>query len=70
MGAYGVQMKGVLPWLALWARCTRDFFYSALAALVSPVQNISFLVAHFFTLCFPIAQQPKAVVPGRLSLSM
>jgi hypothetical protein len=34
-------MKGLLPWLVRWARRagTRDF-YPALAALVSPVQNI------------------------------
>ncbi len=34
-------MKGVLPWLVRWARHygKRDF-YPALAALVSPVQNI------------------------------
>jgi hypothetical protein len=40
-----------------------------LVALVSPVQNIIFVIAHFFTL---IAQQPpeQAVVPGRLSLTM
>jgi hypothetical protein len=48
----------------------RDF-YPALAALVSPVQNIFFLAAHFFTLCVSIAQQSgQAVVLGRLSLSM
>jgi hypothetical protein len=41
MGTQRVQMQGVLPWLVRWA-CragTRDF-YSALAALVGPVQNI------------------------------
>ncbi len=38
-----VQMKGVLPWLVRWA-CRADSrdFYSALAALVGPVQNIFF----------------------------
>ncbi len=62
-------MKGALPRLARWARRagTREFF-PALAALVSPVQNI-FLAAHFFPLCVPIAQQPgQAIVPGCLSL--
>jgi hypothetical protein len=44
-------------------------FCPALPALVSPVQNIIFLSAHFFTLVVPIAQQPgQAVVLGRLSL--
>jgi hypothetical protein len=54
-------MKGVLPCLVRWAlhAGTKDF-YPALAALVSPVQNI-------FNLCVPIAQQPEqAVVQGRL----
>jgi hypothetical protein len=63
-------MKGVLPWLVLWARCAgpRDFS-SALAALVGPVQNIIFLTVHYFTLFVPIAQQAgQAVVPRRLSL--
>jgi hypothetical protein len=63
-------MKGVLPWLVRWA-CragTRDFC-PALAALVSPIQNI------FTVLCFnsfvPIAQQAgQAAVLGRLSLSL
>ncbi len=43
MGTQRVQMKGVLPWLVCWARRagTRDF-YPALAALVSPIQNILF----------------------------
>jgi hypothetical protein len=37
-------MKGALPWLVRWARlaCTRDAD-PALAALVSPAQNILFL---------------------------
>ncbi len=49
---------------------TRDF-YPALAALVSPAQNIFFLTAHFFNICVPIAHQPgQAVGPGLLSLNM
>jgi hypothetical protein len=71
MGTYGVQIKGVLPWLVRWARRagTRDF-YIALAALVSPVQNMFFLTVHQFNVCVPIAQQPgQAVVRGRLSLN-
>ncbi len=47
------------------------FFCSALAALVSPVQNIIFLTAHFFTSLVPIVQQPRqAVVLGCLSLCL
>jgi hypothetical protein len=59
MGTLGVHIKGVLPWLVRWALRggTRDFC-PALAALVSPVQNITFLIAHFFTFLVPIAQQP------------
>ena len=61
MGTYGVQMKGVLPWLVRLAcrASTRDF-YLALIALVSPVQNIIFLISHFFTLLVLIAKQPGA----------
>ncbi len=65
-----VQMKGVLPWLVPWALCagTRDV-YPALAALVSPVQNMFFLAVHYLNLCVPIAQQHgQAVVKGDLSL--
>jgi hypothetical protein len=62
----------VLPWLVRLARCagTRDF-YPALAALVSPVQNIFFLTIHYFNICILIAQQlGQAVVQGRLSLNV
>jgi hypothetical protein len=54
-------MKGILSWLVRWAlHASTEDFYPALAALVSPVQNI-------FNLCVPIAQQPgQAVVQGRL----
>jgi hypothetical protein len=65
-------MKGVLPWLVRWARRagTRDF-YPALAALVSPVQNVFFLTVHCLNLCVSIAQQAgQAVVQGRLSLNV
>ncbi len=63
-------MKVVLPWLVCWARRAGTIdSCPALAVLVSPVQNIIFLTAHFFTLLVPIAQQPaQAVVLGRLSL--
>ncbi len=63
-------MKGVLPWLVPWAgRSGTIDFCPALVDLVSPVQNIIYLTAHFFTLVVPIAQQPgQAVVLGRLSL--
>ncbi len=63
-------MEGVLSWLVRRARYAGTIdFCSALAALVSPEQNIIFLTAHFFTSLVPIAQQPgQAVVLGRLSL--
>ncbi len=49
---------------------TRDFC-PALAAVVGPVKNISFLTLHYFTSFVPIAQQAgQAVVPRRLSLNM
>jgi hypothetical protein len=71
MGTQRVQMKGVLPLLVCWA-CragTRDFC-SALAALVSTVQNIFFLTVHYFNYFVPIAQHAgQAAVLGRLSLS-
>ncbi len=65
-------MKGVLPWLVRWTRRagTKDFC-PALAAIVSPAQNVIFLTVHFFTLLVPIAQQPgQAGVLGRLSLCL
>jgi hypothetical protein len=47
----------------------QSIFCPALAALVSPVQNIIFNTIHFFTLLVPIAQQPgQAGMLGRLSL--
>jgi hypothetical protein len=71
MGTQRVQMKGVLSWLVHWA-CradTRDFC-SALAALVSQVQNI-FTAYTISILRFPIAQQAgQAALLGRLSLGM
>jgi hypothetical protein len=70
MGTQRVQIKGVLPWLVRWTRRAGTIeFRPALAALVSPVQNIIFLTVHFFTLLVSIAQQPEqAGVLGRLSL--
>ncbi len=64
----------VLPWLVRWARraATRDF-YSALAVLASPEQNIFFLAAHFFHFMCPHRPATwggQLVVPGRLSLNM
>jgi hypothetical protein len=72
MGTFEVQMKRVLPWLVRWTRCAgARYFYPALAAQVSPVQNIFFLNAHFFTLCVRIARQlGQAVVQGCLFLNM
>ncbi len=45
------KLIGALPWLVRWAcRAGTRYFCFALTALVSPVQNIIFLTAHFFTL--------------------
>jgi hypothetical protein len=51
METYEVQMKGVFHWLARWARRagTRDFEY-ALAAVVSPEQNIFFSSPYTFSI--------------------
>ncbi len=72
MGAQGVHVKGVLPWLGRWV-CragTRDFC-PALAALIGPVRNFVFLTVHYFNSFVPIAQQARqATLLGRLSLSM
>jgi hypothetical protein len=70
MGTQRVRFIGVPSWLVCWTRRAGTIdFYPALAALVSPVQNIIFLTIHFFTLLVPIAQQPgQAGVLGRLSL--
>ncbi len=59
MGSYGVQMKGVLPWLVRRAlrAGTRDFF-PALASLVSPVENIFFPHRTLFQFVYPMTQQP------------
>ncbi len=49
----------------------KRFLFCLACLLVSPVQNILFLTAHFFTICVPNAQQTgQAVVPGRLPLNM
>jgi hypothetical protein len=72
MGTQRVQMKGVLPWLVRWAcRANTRHLCSALAPLLSPVQNI-FSSPHTFSLYVsPDPQQPgQAVVLGRLFLSM
>ncbi len=70
MGTLGVQLGGVLPWLARWARHagTTDFLSCLGCSIVSPVQNIIFLIAHLFTLLVTVAQQTgQAVVLGSLS---
>jgi hypothetical protein len=72
MGTQWGQMKVVLSWLVRWSFyvVTRDF-YSALAALVGPVQTIIFLTVHYFNDLVPIAQQSgQTAVLGRLSLSV
>jgi hypothetical protein len=47
----------------------RDF-YSVLAALVSPEQNIFFITLHYISIHVPIAKQPPVVVHGHLSLNL
>jgi hypothetical protein len=71
MGTQRVQMKGVLPWLVRWICCagTSDFC-PVLAALVGPVENISFPPRTVFQLICHRQQAGQAVVLGRLSLSM
>jgi hypothetical protein len=61
-------MKGVFFWLVHWARRAgaRDF-YSALADLVGPVQNI---FSSPYTIHFFCPHQAQAVMQGRLSLNM
>jgi hypothetical protein len=70
MGTQRVQMQGVLPLLVYWAcHASKKDFSSALAHLVSQVQNIYFLTVHYFNSFVPIAQQAgQAVVLGCLSL--
>ncbi len=72
LGTLEVGMKGVLPWSVRWdCRAGTVDFRPTLPALVSEVQNIIFLTAHFSTLLVPITQQPgQAVVLGRLSLCL
>jgi hypothetical protein len=63
-------MTGVLPWMVRWAyrAGTRDF-WSTLAALVGPVQNIFFPLVHNFNFSVPIVQQARpAVRQGKQSL--
>ncbi len=56
MGTLGVYMKEVLLWMVRWTRrASTRHFCSALAAVVSPVRNITFLTAHFFALLVPSA---------------
>ncbi len=72
MGTRRIQLKGVLPWLVRWAcRVGTQEFYSALADLVSSVENLCFLTVHNSNSFVLIAQQAgQAAVLGRLSLSM
>jgi hypothetical protein len=72
METQGIHIKEVLSWFFCWARRAAALvFCSALAALVSPVQDISYLTAPFFTFLIPIALQPwQSVVQGRLSLCL
>jgi hypothetical protein len=72
MGTQRVQLKGDLPRLIRWSRrAGAREFYTALAALGSPVQNTFFFNVHYFNVCVPFAQQPgHAVVQCRLSLNV
>ena len=55
MGTQRVQMKAVLSWLVRWACSANTIdFFSALAALVGPVQHIFFLTVHYFNAFVPI----------------
>ncbi len=71
IGTQRVQMRwewSILGWFLPCRASTIDFCL-ALAALFSPLQNLIFLTAHFFTLLVPIARQPgQAGVLGRLCL--
>ncbi len=60
-----------LGWFVGLVVPVQEIFGSALAALVGPVQNIFFLILHYFNSFVPIGQQAgQAAVLGRLSLSM
>jgi hypothetical protein len=65
-------MKGAIPWLVRCAcRARYRSFFSALAALVGPVQKIFYLSVLYFNPFLPVVQQAgQAAVLGRLSLSM
>ncbi len=68
-----LKLKGVTFWLVRWnRRAGTKYFCSALAGLVSPVQNIIFLAIYLFTLLvLLIAQQPgQGAVLGRPSLCL
>jgi hypothetical protein len=73
MGTQRGQLKVVFSWLFRWLAlsCRSKRFFSALAALVDPVQNIFFLTVHYFNAFDPIAKQAgQSAVLGRLSLSV
>jgi hypothetical protein len=69
-GTYSTCERGPsLVGSLLGSLCRYKRFCPALAALVSPVQNIFFLTGHHFTLFVHIDEQAgQAVVPHRLSL--
>jgi hypothetical protein len=72
MGNQRVEMRGVLPWRVRWTRrAGTKGVCLALSTVVSQLQNIIFLTAHFFTVLGLIAQQAwQATMLGRLSLSV
>jgi hypothetical protein len=54
-------MYGVLPWMVRWPlHAGTRYFNSALAALVSPEQNVFFLSSYTISINVPIAQKPSA----------
>jgi hypothetical protein len=64
LGTQSIEMRGIHPCLVRWTRRAGTIqvdFCLALAALVSPLQNIIFLIAHF--LLVPVAKQPGQPSP-------
>ncbi len=71
MGTQREQTIGVLPWLVRRTRRAGTIdFCPAVAALVSPEQNIIFLTAHFFTLLSPHSPATCAGRRAGLPVSM
>ncbi len=71
MGTQRVQMKGALPWLVRWAcrSSTRDFF-TALATIVGPVQNIFFITIRNTLFQFFCPHRPASRAGSRAGSSV